>query len=274
MCKDDKEATVESEAPTPLTTTGAVSPRSQPTAFAILSASIVRRVIVRDFAFGVEDERFLGLGRQRPRSNWGEGEPEPEAPTKPPSGFGFPLGLGSWGFLRRETDAEEPEEGRVEDLGNEHDADAYWSDGDEFDEEEYYLDDEEPDGLYRAAYAFEPEGVNEMAVDMGDLLDVRGRGGGGDGWVIAIRLDSGAEGLVPEGYLERADEEQYAGEWARVRALRESIARGDSSRELSASPDSTGANDDDDEDRERQGHGQVQDTKTNAYTGARQDQGQ
>lgn len=254
---------------------------------------------MRDFAFPPDDDRFLGLGSHRPRSNWGEGEPEPETPTKTPAAsFGFPLGLGSWGFLRRDTDTEEvpDDESRVEDMGNEHDADAYWSDGDDFYDDEYYLDDEEPDGLYRAAYAFEPEGVNEMAVDVGDLLDVRGRGGGGDGWVVAIRLDSGAEGLVPEGYLERADEVEYAAEWVRVRDVRAKLAavtgdsegaggagvaagaegaggaggvetgegesemelererdrararerdRNNAPRELSASPDSTGENDDD-----------------------------
>ncbi|KLT44811.1 hypothetical protein CC85DRAFT_283104 [Cutaneotrichosporon oleaginosum] len=203
-----------------------------------LAASLVRRVIVRDFAFPEDDERFLGLGAQRPRSNWGEGEPEPEpAPVRS-------MFSGGWGFLRREDD----DPGRVEDMGVEQDAADYWSEADEFDD--YYLADEEPDGLYRAAFAFEPEGVNEMAVEVGDLLDVRGRGGGGDGWVVATRLDTGAEGLVPEGYLERTQEEEYPAEWAVVRDVRAKLAAACAesleTRELSASPEST-----DDEERLR-----------------------
>ncbi|BEJ12145.1 hypothetical protein CspHIS471_0206050 [Cutaneotrichosporon sp. HIS471] len=217
-----------------------------------LAVSLVRRVIVRDFAFSQDDERFLGLGAQRPRSNWGEGEPEPEpSPVKQHGHFGL---LGHWGgFLRRETDPVEPDTdmGGLDTLGNVQSNIDYWSDGDDVDNDsDYVLDDEEPDGLYRAAFTFEPEGINEMAVDVGDLLDVRGRGGGGDGWVVATRLDTGAEGLVPEGYLERAREEEYPAEWATVRDVRAKLAAACAesleTRELSESPDST-----DDEERLR-----------------------
>ena len=69
----------------------------------------------------------------------------------------------------------------------------------------------EPVGRYRVAYAFEGLGGHEMNVEEGDMLDVKGRGGG-VGWVIAVRLreasstDELMEGLVPESYLEIASE--------------------------------------------------------------------
>lgn len=77
----------------------------------------------------------------------------------------------------------------------------------------------EPWGFYHAAYTFEAVGEHEMDMEEGDLVEVRGRGGG-DGWVIAIRrktdeegrvirLDDmdpaeAKEGLVPESYIEKA----------------------------------------------------------------------
>lgn len=136
--------------------------------------------------------------------------------------------------MRRGAETEPQTEGTVEDLGTDHSNDDYWSD-DQDDDEDDYDEDDEPDGLFRAAYPFDPEGVNEMAIVVGDLLDVRGRGGGGDGWVVAIRLDTGEEGLVPEGYLERAAERNYPDEWDKVRSVREAMslaAPGESSSQL------------------------------------------
>jgi len=192
-----------------------------------LAATLVRRVIVRDYAYACDDERFLGLGPNRPRSNWCEGEPEPEDPPEPPkqeveSGWGsLSLGGLGWGFLGRRTEAEPPaaEEDPTDytlasTAVTDHDNDNYWSDDDDDD------DDGQPDGLYRVAYTFEPEGVNEMAVEAGDLLDVRGRGGGGEGWVVAIRLDTLEEGLVPEGYLEPVDEDDCPDGWIHLRKQR------------------------------------------------------
>ena len=61
-------------------------------------------------------------------------------------------------------------------------------------------------GVYRAVYAFEPEGTAEMALEEDQLVRIVGRGGG-VGWAVALRED-GEHALVPEGYLEyvRADE--------------------------------------------------------------------
>lgn len=70
-------------------------------------------------------------------------------------------------------------------------------------------------GLYRALYAFEPEGTAEMKLDEDQLVRVIGRGGG-VGWAVVVKdgiKDTGVHALVPESYLEpvRLDgEEEYA----------------------------------------------------------------
>ena len=56
-------------------------------------------------------------------------------------------------------------------------------------------------GLYRALYAFEPEGTAEMALEEDQVVRVIGRGGG-VGWAIVARDGDDGHALVPEGYLE------------------------------------------------------------------------
>jgi hypothetical protein len=56
-------------------------------------------------------------------------------------------------------------------------------------------------GLYRALYAFEPEGTAEMALEEDQVVRVIGRGGG-VGWAIVARGGDEGHALVPEGYLE------------------------------------------------------------------------
>lgn len=63
-------------------------------------------------------------------------------------------------------------------------------------------------GLYRALYAFEPEGTAEMALAEDQIVRIVGRGGG-VGWAVAVREDASSGGgggvvhaLVPESYLE------------------------------------------------------------------------
>ena len=85
-------------------------------------------------------------------------------------------------------------------------------------EEEEEEEEEEPlyPGLYRALYAFEPEGTAEMKLEEDQIVRVVGRGGG-VGWAVVDVLhsqlgDSSAElgegeeqrkhALVPESYLE------------------------------------------------------------------------
>ena len=96
------------------------------------------------------------------------------------------------------------------------------------------MEEDEPWGLYRAIYPFEAVGEHELGLEEGDLVDLRGRGGG-EGWVVGVKrvlgsdgriisgsgnatgTDSGSgtqsgsaqeserEGLAPESYLERVD---------------------------------------------------------------------
>lgn len=69
-------------------------------------------------------------------------------------------------------------------------------------------------GLYRALYAFEPEGTAEMRLDEDQYVRVIGRGGG-VGWAVVVKdglKDTGVHALVPESYLElvRLDREEDA----------------------------------------------------------------
>ena len=79
-------------------------------------------------------------------------------------------------------------------------------------EDEEYEEPQEPlyPGLYRALYAFEPEGMAEMELDEDQIVRVVGRGGG-IGWAVVVDERGGDEvggkvqvkhALVPEGYLE------------------------------------------------------------------------
>ena len=54
--------------------------------------------------------------------------------------------------------------------------------------------------MYRALYAFEPEGTAEMALEEEQIVHVVGRGGG-VGWAVVER-EEGGHALVPESYLE------------------------------------------------------------------------
>ncbi|KAI0786550.1 hypothetical protein C8Q75DRAFT_279841 [Abortiporus biennis] len=61
-------------------------------------------------------------------------------------------------------------------------------------------------GIYRALYAFEPEGTAEMALEEEQIVKVVGRGGG-VGWAI-VEKEEGGHALVPESYLELVRAEQ------------------------------------------------------------------
>ena len=85
------------------------------------------------------------------------------------------------------------------------DADDRYADGE-------YEEPQEPlyPGLYRALYAFEPEGMAEMELEEDQVVRVVGRGGG-IGWAVVVDERGGDEvegkvqvkhALVPEGYLE------------------------------------------------------------------------
>jgi hypothetical protein len=95
-------------------------------------------------------------------------------------------------------------------------------------------EDEEPFGLYRAAYVFVAEGEHEISVREGEVVEVRGRGGG-EGWVVAVKLGGmkgegkfdGMEGLVPESYLEKVH-----GEHGETPVLGEAAHDGEDAEEI------------------------------------------
>jgi hypothetical protein len=94
-----------------------------------------------------------------------------------------------------------------------HGEDEEYADIEEGEEEEEEIEPLYP-GLYRALYAFEPEGSAEMKLEEDQIVRVVGRGGG-VGWAIVVDERSssgivdgngdrggGGVSLVPEGYLE------------------------------------------------------------------------
>jgi hypothetical protein len=96
--------------------------------------------------------------------------------------------------------------------------DPYDDDDDDFDDYEDGVAEGEGEdgierpllpGLYRALFAFEPEGTAEMALEEDQIVRVVGRGGG-VGWAIVARGGDESHALVPEGYLElvHLDQEQ------------------------------------------------------------------
>lgn len=87
------------------------------------------------------------------------------------------------------------------------------------------IEEELKPGLYRALYAFEPEGTAEMALVEDQIVRVIARGGG-VGWAIVERaaekgdgdgvggfgFEAAGQALVPESYLEPYrldDEDEY-----------------------------------------------------------------
>ncbi|TFK33718.1 hypothetical protein BDQ12DRAFT_690805 [Crucibulum laeve] len=90
---------------------------------------------------------------------------------------------------------------------SEHGGDSEYYDASESSPHEYATpqDGEEDEeilypGLYRAMYAFEPEGTAEMRLVEDQVVRVVGRGGG-VGWAVVIdeREEDASVGLVPEG---------------------------------------------------------------------------
>ncbi|KAG5640913.1 hypothetical protein DXG03_006672 [Asterophora parasitica] len=200
------------------------SPRSF--AFAVplagaLAASTPRVLIhIRDFAYPRTDERFRGLGADIPRANR---VARLNRRLRPGSGAGSQ----SSGDDEREDDEDDEDTDAAWDMlrhgwkgagfvdrggasGAPSQAEMDWNfrDGAEEEEEEEEEDDGEGEtplwpGLYRALYAFQPEGTAEMALEEDQLVRVVGRGGG-VGWAVVV--DESADtpdthALVPEGYL-------------------------------------------------------------------------
>ena len=105
-------------------------------------------------------------------------------------------------FARNFTEAMSPEyeaDDPYESLDDDDDDD----DGGHYGRVEEERGEERPllPGMYRALYAFEPEGTAEMALEEDQVVRVIGRGGG-VGWAIVARGGDEGHALVPEGYLE------------------------------------------------------------------------
>lgn len=194
------------------------------------------RIKIRDFAFDVNDERHLGAGPLVPKANrvgrlnkqlgaarmstgsigsWESsdgGEEEEEEDVSSGGWGGFEMGVGrfSWNMGAGAAPA-----GKVGEDGYPSKNDLAMNFFTAEDEEEDIFhdavegdDEEEPlyPGLYRALYAFEPEGTAEMALEEDQVVRVVGKGGG-VGWALVLdeRLgqgESSKHALVPESYLE------------------------------------------------------------------------
>ncbi|KAI9433336.1 hypothetical protein H4582DRAFT_1003410 [Lactarius indigo] len=124
-------------------------------------------------------------------------------------------------FVRNFEDAVSPSyeiDNPYESLDDDDDDDNF----DDYEDDEGHAEDQAGEGndadrpllpgLYRALYAFEPEGTAEMALEEDQIVRVVGRGGG-VGWAIVARGGDEGHALVPEGYLEfvSLDQEQEDG---------------------------------------------------------------
>ncbi|KAI8984822.1 hypothetical protein BD414DRAFT_417946 [Trametes punicea] len=201
-----------------------VTPSSQPK-----RRSLVCKI--RDFAYDPSDERHVGRGPDAPRANrprqrWStystassSSATSSSRPDEDEDDTGEDA-RGSWGSYRwntlskhfswgpgqaaddgpsrtdfeRNFDASSP----TEEAGDPYDG----SDVGDYDDAHEGVGEDSPlvPGLYRALYAFEPEGTAEMALEEEQMVRVVGRGGG-VGWAV-VEKEGGGHALVPESYLE------------------------------------------------------------------------
>ncbi|KIJ59779.1 hypothetical protein HYDPIDRAFT_32882 [Hydnomerulius pinastri MD-312] len=200
----------------------------------------VELIKIRDYGFASSDPRFTGEGSHVPRANRpkvlarrlrrsstssssssssseeNQWEDEQEGGVNGWGQFKWGFGRG-WGFGARGSvtaaESDFPSRGDFDRNFADPDEDEgegeVYDDAEDLSDEQY--DDEEQEGepallpgLYRAIYAFEPEGIAEMKLDEDQVVRVVGRGGG-VGWAVAVKgglKDNGVHALVPESYLE------------------------------------------------------------------------
>ncbi|KZT63802.1 hypothetical protein DAEQUDRAFT_733441 [Daedalea quercina L-15889] len=191
-------------------------------------------VKIRDFAFPRSDDRHVGKGADVPRPNRvrmstastssssssASGIPEDEPGSGWASFKWTTLGAHMWPNETTRDSVASADSGGPSRTDFERNFDAsspseevpdpYNADDQEYDEEYVQPGEEGPlvPGLYRAMFAFEPEGTAEMALDEEQIVRIVGRGGG-VGWAI-VEKEDGGHALVPESYLElvQADEEE------------------------------------------------------------------
>lgn len=209
----------------PTTLSRAPSNATQKSSLATTSETVTtpkrrsRSIRIRDFAYPVTDPRHTGQGPDAPNPGHVQDPNEYDpSDSQRNSGWGAFRWAGSklWGLAtgKRSSTAQADDTGFVPshiDFERNFDAsspaDEYPDDG--YDDDEGYYEDPQdyPDqdvpllpGLYRAMYAFVPEGTAEMALTEDQVVRIIGRGGG-VGWAIA-EDENGGHALVPESYLE------------------------------------------------------------------------
>lgn len=193
---------------------------------------------IRDYAFTPSDPRFSGEGSNVPRANrpkvlarrlrgsssstsslTSTSSTEEEDDQWEDDNDNNGWGGFKWGFQKLQSGwGLGSGSSSSEDFPSRTDFARNFGDGSGDDESEVY---EEPDefpenqdedeemegepmlspGLYRALYSFEPEGTAEMKLDEDQIVRVVGRGGG-VGWAVVVKEDTGSHALVPESYLE------------------------------------------------------------------------
>ncbi|KZT13277.1 uncharacterized protein LAESUDRAFT_754265 [Laetiporus sulphureus 93-53] len=184
-------------------------------------------VKIRDFAFPAGDPRRVGRGPDVPKPNRARhnssasdsssaGSSEGDAPDDVRPGWGsFRWNTLSSHFLWSDGgEASSADAGpSCTDFERNFDASSPTEEGDDpcahstpqdfgSEDDGTYPSEDGPlvPGLYRALFAFEPEGTAEMALEEEQVVRVVARGGG-VGWAVVVR-EEGGHALVPESYLE------------------------------------------------------------------------
>ncbi|KAJ7600484.1 hypothetical protein C8J56DRAFT_910372 [Mycena floridula] len=189
--------------------------------------AIAFTIKIRDFGFDDADDKHRGLGPDVPRANevarlnralnrhvarlstassvHSHVEEEDQDDMDLDDSFGF--GRLSWSFaVRNQVPKEDLERNFDSPVDDDEEQDEGFEDEEYQDAEEY--EDEEKElvpGLYRALFAFEPEGTSEMRLVEKQEVTVVGRGGG-IGWAVVVDGTTGDDqtprhALVPESYI-------------------------------------------------------------------------
>ncbi|TFY55905.1 hypothetical protein EVJ58_g7955 [Rhodofomes roseus] len=190
-------------------------------------------VKIRDFAFPRGDDRHVGKGVDVPRANRVRRSTASTSSTSSASGIpedepepGSGWGSFRWNTLSAHLWPHDTARDSVASSGtggpsrtdfernfdvsspSEEVPDPY--EEEEYDEEYVQPGEDGPlvPGLYRAMFAFEPEGTAEMALVEEQVVRIISRGGG-VGWAV-VEKEDGGHALVPESYLElvQADEDE------------------------------------------------------------------
>ncbi|KAK0462955.1 uncharacterized protein EV420DRAFT_1521877 [Desarmillaria tabescens] len=215
------------------------STRTQSIALSVTSVTstskkrVVAEIRIRDFGYPATDERHRGLGPDVPKPNRPavinrlevdtdkeEDKDEDEEGDESWSRFRWGIGRLSWNFGASHPSSSSSSAGGSGGDGFPSKSDLERNfveadDDDNEDDDEFYDVEGEEDGvdepllpgLYKALYAFEPEGTAEMALEEDQIVRVVGRGGG-VGWAVVVvdkEKNKGTQqqhALVPESYLE------------------------------------------------------------------------